>query len=153
VFPDARRLPVVALVGVALIAWSSGACSRVASPRDWIASAELVAGGTVTIAVRDESGRIDNAEIDPPGVVVAAPVSNPAGQPNVVIVSWVGGACDRQTDIGVMGAGQGLAVTVHTTVAPGDCDAIGVGHVVRLTSSEPLPAAAVTVRTEPGLAG
>lgn len=136
---------VVLLVVAALVV---AGCSQVRSPRSWVTSAELVTGGTVTFAVRDESGRIDSAEIDPPGVSPQVEVSNPADEPGVLLVSWVGGACDERTDIGVADAAQGLVVTIRPTVSPGDCDAIGVGHTLRLTSGQPLPATTVTVRNE-----
>ncbi len=152
--PNRNRHPRLLLVAAILVTVAAaGACSRVVGPRVWTASAELVAGGTYTVSVRDDSGRIDSVEIDPAGVTAAEPVSNPVGQPNVLLVSWVGGACDRQTDIGISGAAAGLALTIRTTVAPGDCDAIGVDHLLRITASQPLPAAAVTVRTEPSTAG
>jgi hypothetical protein len=125
-----------------------GGCSRVQGPRSWITTGELVTGGTVTFAVRDESGRIDDAEIDPAGVTNQDSVSNPAGEPGVLLVSWVGGACDERTDIGVTDSDQGLIVTIRPTVAAGACDAIGVGHTLRLTSGKPLPASTVTVHVD-----
>jgi len=143
----------VILVLLVLIATVLGGCSRVTGPRSWITTGELAAGGTVTFAVRDESGRIDDAEIDPAGVIALDAVSNPAGEPGVLLVAWVGGACDERTDIGMSGDAQGLIVTIMPTAAGGDCDAIGIGHMVRLTSSQPLPAATVTVRTDTATAG
>jgi hypothetical protein len=148
-----RRVPSVAIVTLAVMAVAIAGCSRISSPREWMSTAQQVSGGTVTFAVRDESGRIDDVEIDPAGVAVAEPVSNPADRPNVLLVSWVGGACDRRTDIGVAGDGQGLEITIQTSASAGDCDAIGVGHIVRLTSSQPLPAAGVRVRTQPPSVG
>jgi hypothetical protein len=141
---------IVLLVIAALIV---GGCSQVRSPRSWVTSAELVTGGTITFDVRDESGRIDAAEIDPPGVTAPERVSNPVGEPGVLLVSWVGGACDERTDIGVAGSDQGLVVTIKPTVAAGDCDAIGIGHTLRLTSANPLPASSVTVHDERDAAG
>jgi hypothetical protein len=75
-------------------------------------------------------------------------VSNPAGELGVLLVSWVGGACDERTDISVTDSDQGLIVTVRPTVAAGECDAIGVGHTLRLTSRRPLPASTVTVHVD-----
>jgi len=122
----------------------------VTGPRQWTQASELVGGGTYTIDVRDTSGRIDNVEIDPPNVAAPAEgVANPPGQPNVLLVQWTGGACDERTDIAIDGQGQGLAIKVATTVRPVDCDAIGVGHVLRLTANAPLPADMVTVTTAP----
>ena len=75
------------------------------------------------------------------------------GQPNVLLVPWTGGACDRRTDIAIAANGAGLAISIATTVAPGVCDAIGVEHTLRITSGQPLPPAAVTVKTAPATGG
>lgn len=138
---------------VLLLALSLAGCSRITGPREWTATAELVAGGTFVVDVRDTSGRIDNLEIDPAGVSAPAGVGNPAGQPNVLLVPWTGGACDRRTDIAIAANGAGLAISIATTVAPGVCDAIGVEHTLRITSGQPLPPAAVTVKTAPATGG
>ena len=135
------------------LALSLAGCSRITGPREWTATAELAAGGTFVVDVRDTSGRIDNVEIDPTGVSAPAGVGNPAGQPNVLLVPWTGGACDRRTDIAIAAHGAGLAVSIATSVAPGVCDAIGVEHVLRITSGQPLSAAAVTVTTAPPAGG
>jgi len=143
-----RPVRLLALLFVAAL--TLGACSRIVGPRDWTQTAELVNGGSIVVNVRDTSGRIDDAEIDPPaGNPVPDVVANPPGQPNVLVVTWTGGACDERTDIGIASAGPRLAITITTTVANRDCDAIGIGHLLRLTSSQPLPANAVTVTTQP----
>ncbi len=149
--PAPRSLAAALLFVLAL---SLAACTTITDtitgPRQWTSSSELVGGGTYTIDVRDTSGRIDNVEIDPPNVQAPAEgVANPPGQPNVLLVQWTGGACDERTDIAIDGRGQGLAIKVATTVRPVDCDAIGVGHLLRLTAGEPLPADMVAVTTAP----
>lgn len=141
------RVPVIALLLVTVLA--TAGCSRVSSPRDWTSTAELAAGGSHTIDVRDTSGRVDNVEIDPAGVDVFGAVANPPGQPSVLIVPWTGGACDEVTDIAIAANGQGLTLSVSTQVSKRVCDAIGVGHALRITLSQPIPAAAVTVTTKP----
>jgi hypothetical protein len=149
-----RPRPWFALAATALLALALAGCvGSLRGPREWNASAELVAGGTFVISVRDTSGRIDDVEIDPAGVAVPDEITNPAGQPNVVLVPWVGGACDQRTDIPIEARGGGIALTVHTTVAPGPCDAMGVLHVLRLTSLDALPAAAVTISNWPAAGG
>ncbi len=145
-----RLLPIILLTAGAL---SAAACCRVAGPCDRTAEAELAAGGTYTVNVHDERGRLDGVEIDPAGVSATETVSNPSDQPNVLLVTWEGSACDRQTDVGIAGDGSSLEVVIDTTVAPVECDAIGVRHLVRLTSTEPLPAATVRVRVEQPTAG
>ena len=119
--------------------------TRVSSPRDWTETAETTAGETVIVKVHDTSGRIDNAEVDPAGAGSFEGVAHPAGQPGVLLVPWVGGACDQTTAIDIAAAGSGLSIAIRTTVAPGACDAIGIGHALRLTGLEDLPASLVTV--------
>jgi hypothetical protein len=141
--PIVHRLVPVAALLFAVVLVAAG-CTRVQGPREWSSTAELVSGGTVTVSVRDNSGRIDDIAIDPAGVAVPAGVVNVPGKPNVVLIPWTGGACDRTTAFTINGAGDRLAITIRTTVAPGECDAIGVGHVLRLTATDALPAASIT---------
>ncbi len=130
---------------VAALALAGCSITRVSSPRDWTESAVTTAGQTVTVTIHDTSGRIDNAEVDPTGVGTFEGVSNPAGQPRILLVPWVGGACDQTTAIDIAAAGSGLSIAIRTTVAAGACDAIGIGHTLRLTGLEDLPASLVTL--------
>ncbi len=145
------RLAPLAPAGLVLIALAVAlaGCSRLVGARDWTMTAELAGGGTYAVTAHDASGRIDDVEIDPAGLGYVAGVANPAGQPNVVIVPWTGGACDASTRIDIAASGTGLAVTIRTTTTGVTCDAIGVAHAVRLTASGPLPAASVTVSPAP----
>jgi hypothetical protein len=147
--PHPRSTALLVTLALALSACTT-ITDVVTGPRQWASTSELIGGGSYTIDVRDSSGRIDTVEIDPPNVEAPAEgVANPPGQPNVLLVQWAGGACDERTDIAIDGLGQGLTIKVATTVRPVDCDAIGVGHVLRLTAGEPLPADMVTVTTTP----
>lgn len=147
------RPSVAVLAIVAALALFLGGCTRITGPRQWTETAELVSGGSFVIDVRDTSGRIDNVEIDPTGVQAPGGVANPTGQPNVLLVPWTGGACDRRTDISISANGAGLAIAFQTTVSPQACDAIGVGHLLRLTSSQPIAPAQVRVSTAPPVTG
>ncbi|MHB8890783.1 MAG: hypothetical protein ACYC65_01925 [Candidatus Limnocylindrales bacterium] len=139
------------LVLLAVVALSVAACdlTRVQGPRSWTAAAESVNGRTFTVTVRDTSGRIDNVEIDPAGVGGFGAIANPPGQTNVLIVPWTGGTCDEQTDIEISADVAGLAISTTTTTSAAECDAMGVGHVLRITGLAAIPAATVTV-TKPG---
>jgi hypothetical protein len=130
----------VALLVLTLIA----GCTRIQGPREWTMTAERSSGETYTVSVRDNSGRIEDVSVDPVGVAVPAGIANAPGQPNVVLIPWTGGACDRTTAFAINATATGLALTIRTTVAPGGCDAIGIGHVLQLRSSQPLPPAAIT---------
>lgn len=142
-----RSLAATVLFAIAL---TLAACTTITGPREWSQAVVSTAGETYTIRVRDATGRIDSVDIDPAGVTAPPDaVANPAGQPNVLLVQWTGGACDDRTDVDIVAGGPGLAITIRTTARPVDCDAIGVGHLLRLTAGEPLPANAVTVTTAP----
>jgi len=137
---------------VAIIALVAGACSlttSVTGPREWTQTVETDGGSTQEIVVRDESGRLTNVEIDPAGVPMAMEISNPAGEANVVLVPWTGGACDKRTEITFQAAGQGLAGTLEITTEGDMCIMIAIAHQLRLTSNEPLPAAQVTLEPAP----
>ena len=137
------RIVIAALVAAFTLVGCS--ITRVSSPRDWTDTAVTGAGNTVTVTVHDTSGRIESVEFDQTDVRQVNGVANPAGQPRVLIVPWTGGACDETTAIDIAAAGSGLSIAIRTTVAPGACDAIGIGHALRLTGLEDLPASLVTV--------
>ena len=147
-----RPGPALVLLVIATVALA-GCQQRVAGPRTWTMSADLAAGGSSTVTVQDTSGRIDNVEFDPTGVDRFGPIVNPPGQPSVVIVPWAGGACDVRTVIDIAANGQGLGLTVRPTSKGTVCPMMAVGHALRLTAREPLPAASVTVTTAPTTGG
>ena len=136
-------------VGIAIVVGACSLTNSVAGPREWTQTLTSADGTSQEILVRDESGRLTNVEIDPQGVPVAMEISNPPGEANVVLVPWTGGACDTRTDITFKAAGQGLAGTLRITTEGDMCIMIAVAHQLRLTSSEPLPAAQVTLETAP----
>ena len=118
--------------------------TRVESARSWSAVATSADGATHTVDISDASGLVTNAEIDPAGVPWSPGVTNPAGQPAVVLVSWVGGNCDKTTEIAIAARGSGLGISIQTA-AGATCDAVGVPHMLRLSLTRPLPAASVDV--------
>jgi len=140
-----RTMALVMLVAAALSVAGCG-LTRIESPRSWTQTEESAGGQKHVIAVSDLTGRVDSVEIDPPGVAAFGEVANPPGQANVVIVPWTGGACDERTDIGISTNGTDLVVEIAAKASPGACDAIGVGHAIRITGRAPIPAATVTIR-------
>jgi hypothetical protein len=67
-------------------------------------------------------------------------VARQPGQPNVLEVHWVGGACDEAVTLLVRIGGERRLGFELTTVASGEgCDAIGIGRAVRLTFAQPVP--------------
>jgi hypothetical protein len=144
--PAVIRLTTVA--AVLLLATGLAACdivSQVTGPRTWTQEAELQDGSTQTITVRDTSGRITDVEIDPPGVQDPGAIANPPGEPNVVLVPWTGGACDTKTEIVFDAQGDGLAGTIRIETSGDICVMLAVPHLLRLTTTGPMPAASVSL--------
>jgi hypothetical protein len=123
--------------------------ARVVGPREWSQGVLLQDGASQVITVRDRSGRIENVEIDPAGVADPGAIANPPGEPNVVLVPWTGGACDRTTTIEFVGQGDGLAGTLAIETSGEMCVMLAVPHLLRLTTNGPMPAASVTLEPAP----
>ncbi|HEU0243658.1 MAG TPA: hypothetical protein VFQ75_07100 [Candidatus Limnocylindrales bacterium] len=140
------RLPLLVVLAAAI---SACGMTAVSGPRTWTSEATLPDGTKQTITVRDESGRLTNAEINPAGVAMASEISNPPGSENVVLVPWAGGACDVSTEFVFTAAGQGLAGTMKVTTTGGVCNMMAIQQQLRLTSNAPLPAAQVTLDRAP----
>lgn len=143
---SARR-HLVLVLGLLLASTLLSACGLVASvgPRSWGQAASNQAGDQSTTNVTDRSGKVQDVAFDPADADLFTPVSAPAGKPRTLDVAWTGGACDMTTDITITGSGPGLAVAVAITPNGKPCDAMGLPRVIRLTLSEPIPPAAVTV--------
>ena len=149
----ATRITVTRLATIAavlVLATSLAACdivSRVAGPREWTQEVELQDGTKQTITVRDTSGKIENVEIDPPGVQDPGVIANPDGEPNVVLVPWTGGACDIETQIDFAAQGDGLAGKLQIETSGDVCVMMAVPHLLRLTTNVPMPAASVSLES------
>lgn len=95
------------------------------------------------IRVSDATGLV--RDVITGGGVAAAPLegrgglSNPPGQPNGLVVQWLGGVCDQSAVLAVSRGGEGrLHLVLDTTVAQGDCEAMGIFRALRLTLSVPV---------------
>ena len=141
-----------AIAAVIAISASVAACdivTRVSGPTEWTQQVELQDGSTQTITVRDTSGRIDSVEFDPPGVEDPGVIANPAGDPNIVLVPWTGGACDTETDIEFTAADAGLAGTIQIETSGDVCVMMAVPHLLELRLNTPIPADLVTLEPAP----
>jgi hypothetical protein len=127
-------------------------CTTTVGPRSFSFSAVTTAGASWTVVVNDTSGRVKDIQVDPTPALadVTGQPFNPAGSPNVLVVPWVGGACDTRTTFTVEPGGNGrVAISYRIDVAPGDCDAIGVSHQLVLRTDPAVPAGTVTVTRQP----
>ncbi len=142
--PAARSLLLLAMV---LASVPLAACDLVTSvgTRTWGMATTNQAGTESTSSVTDKSGKVLDVAFDPADADLFNPVTAPAGMPTTLDVAWTGGACDKTTDITITGAGTGLAVAVKITPNGQACDAMGLPRVIRLTLTEPMLPAAVTV--------
>ena len=73
--------------------------------------------------------------------VTAGPaVRSDSGDPNVLIVSWLGGMCDDESVVSFWPDDDGYWLTVATRggLLNGGCPAAGVYRAIRITTSEPV---------------
>jgi hypothetical protein len=105
------------------------------------------------IDITDESFTLVEAVSGDPGSGVdVAPevvqVANDPSDPSTIVLTWSGGVCDTSHDLVIAPDGR----TLHITRPACEGDGLGgVGHVLHLTFSGPVPAAEVsaTVETTP----
>ena len=143
--PARRRILSLVMLAAAVLSVAGCDLTRIEDPRSWTQTEVSAGGQGHLIAVSDLTGRVDNVEIDPPGLAASGGVANPPGQANVVIVPWTGGACDERTDIRITTNGTDLVVAIAAKASAGACDDVGVLHAIRITGHAPIPAATVTI--------
>lgn len=127
-------------------------CNRIVGPRSFAMSALTTTGEPWSVTVDDTSAALTDASVDPTPFFVDATglPFNPPGSPDIVVIPWTGGACDRLTTFNIASRdGGGLVVAYKIQVAPGACDAIGVLHQLVLKTSPAIPAGRVTVTRQP----
>jgi hypothetical protein len=122
-----RRYAVAAVVALAVV---FAACSLAARKFDLV----LSAGGAaeeLPVVVTDETGLVLNvgeASLDAPAPLPRG-LMTLNGEPDTVIVHWVGGACDEGVAMTVSGSDD-LTIAVAITSSPEACDAVGVPRAV-----------------------
>jgi hypothetical protein len=142
-------------VALALAVVALAACTAVTGPRSFSFSAVTTAGASWMVVVNDTSGRIQDMKVDPNPPIADATGRpfNPPGSPDVLVVPWVGGACDTRTTFTVAAGDDGrIEISYQVDVAPGDCEDLGVSHQLVLRTSPVVPAANVMMAV-PGQAG
>jgi hypothetical protein len=132
---------------MALLALLLGACQLTAQVgvRSWGAGTLNQAGDPHAILVTDRSGKVLDVTFEPEDADLTDAVTAPAGRSNTLDVTWTGGTCDASTTVDIAARGAGLAITVAITSSGEACDAMGVPVTIRLSLSQPIPPAAVTV--------
>ena len=86
-----------------------------------------------------------------PDFVVSVELANVPGKPNEVVVSWLGGDCDRAWQLGVYTSPQGGAVTVSPIVldAGPSCRLAGISRALVLQFAKPTRAGDIQLETSP----
>jgi hypothetical protein len=118
------------------------------------------AGRHLSVEIIDESGLLVSAEAVPPGTPSDVPtpgnkvaVSQVAGQPNAIRLSWVGGACDGPVRFTIRP--EGRSILVEQLPWDGDagsfCTLAGIQRGVTLTFSESVPATGVEIEGGAGV--
>ncbi len=88
--------------------------------------------------VSDTTATISRVEVDvripPIGGLDETFVGPVAGQPNALVVGWVGGTCDARVDLDLSLGGDGRPTfTLKRLDRPGGCDLVGVPRRLILT--------------------
>lgn len=98
----------------------------------------------VRIVVDDRTGLVARAQAQIVlGFELVEGVTNPPGQPNRLVVAWLGGMCDLETVVLLEASGPGLRVGTRTTEAGGACLLAGITRWVVLDFAVPAPAEAI----------
>lgn len=97
----------------------------------------------VPVVLDDRTGRVAGIGLVP--ATLEDGVSNPAGNDRMLLVNWVGGACDHAVSLLFEHTNSGYRLAMRTDRASG-CILVGVGRAVVLRLRSPVDAA--TVRLE-----
>jgi hypothetical protein len=127
---------VVALVVVAL----SMACTS-ANRTFTVQFAGSDGGEPLRVTVVDRTGTINLVEVAPGGFDFRDHIASVQGRPDILVVSWIGGLCDQQTELTFERKGDKLQFSEDTTRAA-SCRLAGVirGLSVHFNSSVPVEA-------------
>ena len=101
------------------------------------------------VTLGDQTGLVvamEQGDAEPLAASVPSVATDPAN-PNVLVVSWMGGACEDETVVGFCPYEVGYGMYVATRGGPGlggGCPGIGIHRAIRLTLSSPVAADQIT---------
>jgi hypothetical protein len=111
-------------------------------------------GGGLIVTVEDRTGRVVNLEVAdqlPGGQAMEASVAlmrDPV-EPDVLVLGWIGGACDIETVITISPVELDRAtVAMRTDVKPGECPAVGIERVAIITLDGPVDLSRTSLEIE-----
>lgn len=91
----------------------------------------------------DTSGVIQSvAAVVPAATESNSAVTNPPGEPDVLLVTWIGGACDHRVEF-VFDGGADSYTLSGVTERDSGCTLSGIARSIRIQLSTPVPADAV----------
>jgi len=99
------------------------------------------------VTIEDRTGDLQDATqaIGFGGAQPTVPTWNPPGQPNQVLVSWTGGACDESVTMTLTKQGSGYQIALATQTKSEVCTMQAVPRDVLLIFKQPTDASTVTV--------
>ena len=100
------------------------------------------------VTIEDRTGDLQDvtqAVGFPGGAQPTVPTWNPPGQPNQVLVSWTGGACDESVTMTLTKQGSGYQIALATQTKSEVCTMQAVPRDVLLIFKQPTDASTVTV--------
>jgi hypothetical protein len=90
---------------------------------------------------------IAQAAVDPSTTGNEPAVEADPGDPNGLVLTWLGGECDQDAALRfqVLNGGYVLNLATHGKLGLGGCPATGVPRAVRIMASRPIPFDSITV--------
>lgn len=138
------------LAGVLAGAFAGGCV--VGGPARWQTTLPGAAGGppALPVTLDDRTGLVAAIGQPPVDGDIGFPegVSNLAGKPDVLAVTWTTGACTERAHMVFDRVGNGYRLSVTVIDRPGPCDGIGYGRTIAVSLAAPLDARSVELVRE-----
>lgn len=100
----------------------------------------------LSVVVEDHTGLVLSVAPEvPPG----DGIENLEGQPDVLVVTWLGGKCDQTTTFVLRRVGDGFEVAGQTLQDPGPCLLAGVTRSIGMYLAVPVAAQTVALTSVP----
>ena len=106
--------------------------------------------GSIAVELRYATGLVTAIEAGEMSglreIETGSAVENVPGRPRVLVVRWIGGACDDRTELALTPDPDGYTLSMHTVaqIVLG-CTALGVARIVNLELSAEIDATSVSI--------
>jgi hypothetical protein len=103
--------------------------------------------GALPVVLTDHTAMVVDVDAAPDNFepLIETGIAPFPGNPNAVVVHWIGGACDSGIRMTLTGA-PGMTLAVETTRKDGPCILIGIGRAVLIQFGRPIDMSQIGVR-------